>query len=326
MDESNAKKIIASAAAIIKSGGLVAFPTETVYGLGADARNEHAVARIFTVKKRPHFDPLIVHIGARSQLDLVAADIPDTAQRLMAAFWPGPLTVVVAKTAAIADLVTAGLSSVAVRMPGKRIARDLILAAETPVAAPSANSFGRISPTSAEHVRADLGNAVDMILDGGPCEVGIESTIVSCVHPVPVLLRPGGVPLEAIQEAVGEVIVPDPSDRTHVSPGRFKRHYAPRTPLVLCDTPKSPPQQNRVGLLSFREPPSRGEYACVEVLSPSGDLAEAACGLFAALKRLDAAGLDLIVAARVPEEGLGRAINDRLRRAAQDRGEEAEGH
>lgn len=319
------EKAIPRAADIIKSGGLVAFPTETVYGLGADARNDQAVARIFSVKRRPYFDPLIVHIGARSQLDLVAAEIPETAERLMAAFWPGPLTVVVAKTAAIADLVTAGLSTVAVRMPGKRIARDLILSAETPVAAPSANSFGRISPTTAEHVRADLGDSVDMILDGGPCEVGIESTIVSCVHTVPVLLRPGGLPLEAVQEVVGQILVPDPTDRTHVSPGRFKRHYAPRTPLLLGNAPRSLSQRKRVGLLSFREPPSREGYTVVEVLSPRGDLAEAACGLFAALKRLDAAELDLIVAERVPEEGLGRAINDRLRRAAQDRGEEGEG-
>jgi L-threonylcarbamoyladenylate synthase len=282
------------------------------------------VARIFSAKRRPHFDPLIVHVGGNDQLGLVAAVIPDAARRLMAAFWPGPLTVIVPKSASIPDLVTSGLPTVAVRMPAKRIARELILAAETPVAAPSANSFGGVSPTRAEHVRADLGDAVDMIVDGGPCEVGVESTIVSCVGSVPALLRPGGVPLEAVEEVIGKVIVPDQTDRTHVSPGRFKRHYAPQTPLLLTDTLTAPPDAERVGLLSFREPPSRSGFTHVEVLSQHGDLAEAACNLFAALKRLDAAGLDLILAHAVPEEGLGRAVNDRLRRATRDRDAGAE--
>jgi len=308
---------IAEAARIIKTGGLVAFPTETVYGLGADAFNESAVARIFSVKKRPRFDPLIVHIAAMDQLERIAARIPDAAKRLIETFWPGPLTIIVAKRQGTPDLVTAGLTGVGIRMPANKIALDLITAAQTPVAAPSANSFGGISPTCAEHVRADLGEHIDCIVDGGQCEVGIESTIISFMGPHPLLLRAGGIALEEIERQIGTIIIPERDDLEHAAPGRFKRHYAPKTPLVLVDSCRNPLSGKRMGLLSLQKPRFERGFYKEEILSPSGDLTEAACNLFAALKRLDASGVEMIMAVRVPDNGLGRAINDRLMRAAQ---------
>lgn len=304
-------------ARVIRAGSLVAFPTETVYGLGADVFNEKAVTRIFAVKNRPRFDPLIVHIGSMDQLHLVTESLPGMAQQLIDAFWPGPLTVIVKKHPRIPDLVTAGLPGVGVRMPSGQIARDLIAAANTPIAAPSANSFGSISPTRAEHVHMDLGDLVDLVIDGGPCVVGIESTIISCMDDVPVLLRPGGVPLEDVERVVGEVIVPGKDDCAHASPGRFQKHYAPTTPVVLDDPEKYVLSGKRLGVLAFQSTESDIPFHRVEILSPSGDLSEAAGNLFAALKRLDSSGVDVIIARTFPEEGLGRAINDRLMRAAQ---------
>ncbi|MBD3316986.1 MAG: threonylcarbamoyl-AMP synthase [Chitinivibrionales bacterium] len=307
---------VTHAGRMVGAGGLVAFPTETVYGLGADAFNERAVARIFSVKKRPRFDPLIVHIASPDQLALVTTGVPDTAKRLIEAFWPGPLTVIVEKSPKVPELVTAGLRGVGVRMPGNQIARDLIAAAQTPIAAPSANSFGGVSPTCADHVRADLGEHVDAIIDGGSCTVGIESTIISCMGPEPVLLRPGGIALEDIEKHVGPVDVPDQNEYKHASPGRIGRHYAPHTPVTLVDACRCPPVGKRTGLLSLRETGIEGAFYRVETLSRSGDLSEAACNLFSALKSLDAPGVDSIMAVRVPNTGLGRAINDRLMRAA----------
>jgi L-threonylcarbamoyladenylate synthase len=309
--------VVVRAAHIIKAGGLVAFPTETVYGLGADAFNQDAVARIFSVKKRPRFDPLIVHIASLEQVEQVAAKASDTARRLIEAFWPGPLTIIVEKSRRISELVTAGLPGVGVRMPAGRIARDLIAAAGTPIAAPSANSFGAISPTQAEHVRADLGDQVDCIIDGGACEIGLESTIISCMDSRPALLRPGGAALEDIQRCIGPVDIPHRKEYPHAAPGRFSRHYAPATPVVLVDVVQRPPAGTRAGLLSLRKTDYEDDFHLVETLSRKGDLTEAASNFFSALQRLDAAGVDLIMATRVPDTGLGRAINDRLARAAQ---------
>ncbi|MBD3347545.1 MAG: threonylcarbamoyl-AMP synthase [Chitinivibrionales bacterium] len=311
---------VAVAGNIIRRGGLVAFPTETVYGLGADACNPEAVAGIFAAKERPRFDPLIVHIHDFKQLDLIAETIPSNARMLIETFWPGPLTIVVPKRENIPDIVTSGLPNVAVRMPDNRIALDLIKSAQTPVAAPSANKFGHISPTCAAHVRDQFGKEIDMIIDGGPCMVGVESTIIGFTETPPVLLRPGGVPLEHIRGIIGDVNVPPHNSLTGVSPGRQLRHYAPATPLVMGD---EPPVASglRKGLLSFKPPSSSdtGEYAAIEVLSAKGDPAEAACNLFAALRRLDGMELDVIVTSPIPDEGLGLAINDRLRRASQSR-------
>ena len=309
---------IEKAAAIIRNGGIVAFPTETVYGLGADAFNADAVARIFAVKKRPMFDPLIVHIEAWSQIRQLAAYVPDEAERLAEAFWPGPLTIIVQKSSTVPDLVTSGLAGIGIRMPRHETAQALIKAAGTPIAAPSANSFGCISPTNADHVRADLGHTVDFILDGGPCKVGIESTIISFMETVPVLLRPGGIALEDVEKVIGHVDIAGKNDRLHASPGRSKKHYAPRTPMVLFEGIDCFPSDKKIGLLAFDSIDPQQPSPVVEILSPSGDLAEAACNLFAALKRLDNAGLDLIVAMPFPDHGLGRAINDRIGRAAQE--------
>ncbi|MFP4415761.1 MAG: L-threonylcarbamoyladenylate synthase [Chitinivibrionales bacterium] len=312
-------RIIEKAASIIVSGGTVAFPTETVYGLGADARNEQAVAKIFAIKKRPEFDPLIVHIGSPDQAEHVAAEIPPEARRLMDQFWPGPLTMIVRKRSSIPDLVTAGLPGVGIRMPDNPIALELINSSHAAISAPSANSFGCISPTCADHVRADLGDAVDLIIDGGCCDVGVESTIVSFMESRPTLLRPGGIALEDIEEIIGTVHVPERDELKHASPGRFSRHYAPGTPLILTDTITELPEGKRMGLLTIGKPVEDAFFHRVENLSPTEDLSEAACNLFSALKRLDAAHLDLIVATSVPDTGLGRAINDRLFRASQKR-------
>jgi L-threonylcarbamoyladenylate synthase len=310
---------IARAASLIREGGLVAFATETVYGLGANAYDVRAVGRIFEAKDRPTFDPLIVHVGNRAWVESVAATVTPLAQCLIDAFWPGPLTLVLPKTDRIPDLATAGLPTVGVRMPSHPSAVELLRQANVPIAAPSANRFGHVSPTRAEHVAEQLGDRIDYILDGGPCTVGVESTILDVTGAQPVLLRPGGLPLEAIEALIGPVRLIEAmsaANEPQPSPGRLLRHYATRTALVIADAEESPPSIARVGLLTLAAKSDDEHYAAIETLSPAGDLAEAAANLFAAMRRLDARGLDLIVARLVPEVGLGRAINDRLRRAA----------
>jgi L-threonylcarbamoyladenylate synthase len=307
---------IHQAAEIIRQGGIVAFPTETVYGLGADAYNPLAVARVFEVKRRPTFDPLIVHIASPAHLKKLVKDIPSNARKLTEKLWPGPLTVVLFKEEHIPDIVTAGLPTVAVRMPNHSMALSLIEESKCPLAAPSANPFGYLSPTTAEHVRGQLGDQVDLILDGGPCPVGVESTIVSFSENKPRLLRPGGVSLEEIESIIGKVEISPIQDRP-VAPGMLPRHYAPRTPIVLdwvgkhLDSYKG----KKIGFLAFREPENFLQFQHIEVLSKKGDFREAAANLFSAIRRLDALDLDLILAEAVPEAGLGRAIMDRLRRA-----------
>lgn len=306
---------------LLKAGRLVALPTETVYGLGADAFNAAAVARVFEVKQRPHFDPLIVHLADRTWLDQVVAHVPEAARALMSRFWPGPLTVVLPKQPRVPDLVTAGLETVAVRLPAHENTREVITRAGTPVAAPSANVFGRISPTTAAHVAEQLAEHIDYILDGGACRVGVESTVVGFPGDDVMILRPGGVTLEQIREVVPAATpaAPEADESQPASPGRTLSHYAPRTPLVIREDPRLTPDEQgaRVGLLTNREAPAAG-FARVERLDH--DLTAAAAEFFAALRRLDAAGLDLIVATPFPESGLGVALNDRLRRAsARDR-------
>jgi len=313
---------VTRAAAILRAGGLVAFPTETVYGLGAVATDARAVARIFEAKDRPHFDPLIIHLGSADWLDRCVVSAPPEAGRLAERFWPGPLTLVLPKRENIPDIVTSGLPTVAVRMPAHPVARALIHATGAPVAAPSANRFGQISPTTAQAVEEELGGRVDLILDGGPTQLGIESTIVAFGESGPRLLRPGPVTLEELCECLGrEVMVASGTVAAPESPGMLLRHYAPRTPLQILDSPTAAlsPRDCRVGLLAFRSAPLKHDFAIVETLSATGDLREAAANLFAALRRLDAAGVDTIVAEPVPETGLGRAIMDRLRKAAAPR-------
>ena len=308
------------AASLIKAGRLVAFPTETVYGLGCNAMNADAAAKIFEAKQRPQFDPLIVHIADRDQLDSVVGSLPTQAQQLMDAFWPGPLTLVLSKRTAVPDLVTAGLNTVAVRMPNHPVAQALIREAGTPIAAPSANPFGYVSPTTARHVADGLGNQVDLILDGGPCSVGVESTIVSLVGVEPELLRPGSITLEQLTAVIGPLRRSSPVNDKPVAPGQLARHYATQTPVTILPSAGDRPaltQNERAGLLSLSQVDTRdSRFAAVEMLSASGDLREAAQNLFAALRRLDALGLDRIYAEPCKEEGLGLAIMDRLRRCA----------
>lgn len=302
------------AAEVIKKGGLVAFPTETVYGLGADALNPKAVVKIFEAKERPFFDPLIVHIADIDELEKLCLYVDERAKALIERFWPGPLTIVLLKREVVPDIVTAGLDTVAVRMPSHPVALSLIRASGTPIAAPSANRFGHLSPTEPEHVLSQLMGRIDLLLDGGKCPIGVESTIIDLTGE-PTLLRPGGLPLEEIESIIGKVKILQKSEKPR-SPGQLPRHYSPRTPLRVIESKNfKPPQGVRAGLLAFNGPAQREGFVIVQVLSPSGDLREAACNLFSCLHRLDSANLDVIYAEALPEEGLGRAIMDRLRRA-----------
>ncbi|TDC84131.1 threonylcarbamoyl-AMP synthase [Micromonospora sp. KC606] len=307
---------IAEAAAVLRAGGLVAFPTETVYGLGANALDARAAARIFQAKARPSFDPLITHLADAADLEKLVGAVPAAVAALAWRFWPGPLTLIVDRPAVIPPIVTSGLDTMAVRVPDEPSARALVRAAGVPVAAPSANRFGQLSPTRAEHVVSGLGAAVDVVLDGGATRCGIESTIVDARGPQPVVLRLGALALEELVAAAGPVSVRPGSSGQPVAPGTLAAHYAPRTPLRLVSGAEpAPGGGERRGFLAFRAAPAAG-YAVVEVLSPGGDVTEAAARLFDALHRLDAAGVTEIHAEAVPEEGVGRAVNDRLRRAA----------
>ena len=306
-DEAGRAEAMAEAAAILRAGGLLAWPTETVYGLGADARNGRAVARVFEAKGRPRFNPLIVHVEDAEAA--FALGRPDADARALAgAFWPGALTLVLALApgAALSDLVTAGTGRVALRVPAHPVARDLMRGFAGPIAAPSANPSGRISPTAADHVMAGLAGRIDAVLDGGPCGVGVESTIVGTGDGAARLLRPGGVPAEAIEAALGRPLA-GPGDV--VAPGRLASHYAPRAPVRLDVTAPRPGER----MLGF------GAVGGDLTLSATGDLREAAAGLFAALHALDAMGGPIAVAP-IPDHGLGRAIRDRLARAAAPRG------
>ncbi len=313
------------AARALRAGRLVGLPTETVYGMAGDALNPAALAAIFEIKRRPYFDPLIVHIAAPGDLDALCREVPGDARRLMEAFWPGPLTLVLPKAARVPDLATAGLDTVAVRMPAHPVARALLQAAGIPLAAPSANPFGGLSPTTAAHVAqafaADDTGHLDCILDGGPCEVGVESTVVGWDHGHPVLLRAGGVSRDALEDVLraplGRPAITEGSPHGPVaSPGALPWHYAPRTPLELAGSQAFPPGEGRYGLVWFGPDPVPAGYAQVENLSGRGDVREAAANLFAALHRLDAAGLHRIDARLVPETGLGAAVNERLRKAS----------
>ena len=313
---SNITVSIERAAAILREGGLVALPTETVYGLGANALDPIAVAKIFAAKERPFFDPLIVHVPDIDWMPRVVRQFPEIARQLAYRFWPGPLTLVLPKVDAIPDLVTSGLPNVGVRIPDHDLTREVLRLANVPVAAPSANPFGRLSPTTANHVHAQLGHRIDAILDGGPCRVGIESTILQIDDTGVTLLRPGGISLEDIQALVGSVKIPVSTvSESPIAPGMLASHYAPRTPLKVVSEVPSSVASTRTGLLLLCKGTDLAQFAQVEELSPTGDLVCAAANFFQALHRLDSAGLEEIIAVRFPENGLGRALNDRLRRA-----------
>ncbi len=288
---------VEAAAARLRAGAVVAFPTETVYGLGACARDPLAVRQIFALKGRPADHPLIVHLPDAGQLD-AWADVPPAARVLAARFWPGPLTLVLRRRPGVPDEVTGGLDTVGLRVPDHPVARALLAAVGEGVAAPSANRFGRVSPTTAAHVRAELGDAVP-VLDGGPCRVGVESTIIDLSGDTPALLRPGGVPVEAIEAAIGPVA----RHGATRAPGTLAAHYAPRTALLLSSDPAADAARLRAAGRSV-------------ALLPAGEPADHARRLYAELRRLDASGVDVLVAEVAADAGLGRAVNDRLRRAA----------
>ena len=300
---------IARAAAVLREGGLVAIPTETVYGLAADASNAAAVARLYAAKGRPRFNPLIAHVTG-IEMAKTLAQWPDLADALARAFWPGPLTLVLPKldTAPICDLANAGLDSVAIRAPGHAGAQALLSAFGGPLVAPSANPSGRVSPTTARHVNDGLGEKLDLILDGGPSTVGLESTVIAIVDGYATLLRPGGLERARIEAVTGPLAIAGHSDAP-ASPGMLASHYAPRAALRLNALAADPGEV----LLGF------GAIDGDLNLSPRGDLAEAAARLFAALREMDAPGVKRIAVAPIPDEGLGEAINDRLQRAAAPR-------
>jgi L-threonylcarbamoyladenylate synthase len=307
------QEAIAAAGAALRGGALVAFPTETVYGLGADATDAGAVAASFAAKGRPRFNPLIVHVADLERVDELGS-LTDSARRLAAAFWPGALTLVVAKapTCPVADLATAGLATVALRVPAHPIARALLNAADRPIAAPSANRSGHVSPTTAAHVAADLGAGLSIILDGGPTPIGLESTVVDASAAEPLILRLGGLAREQMECVLGHPLaLARGAPGSPASPGMLARHYAPAAKLRL----DAGEVREGEALLAFG--PRVPEHAAATInLSPSGDLVEAAANLFSALRELDAAGARSIAVMPIPDLGLGAAINDRLQRAA----------
>ena len=312
---------IEQAARVLRAGGLVAFPTETVYGLGADAENVGAVERIFAVKGRPSTHPLIVHVGAADQLQDWVADVPKPARLLAERFWPGPLTLVLRRSNRVPFAVTGGLETVGLRVPDHPVALALLSAFAGGVAAPSANRFGSVSPTTAHHVREDLGTAVDLVLDGGPCGVGVESTIVDVTGEQPAILRPGGVAREDLEGALGHSL-PMCSKSPIRAPGQHPSHYAPRARVILVkpdevvgEAQRLHAQGCRVGALlppAFEHSSGTGH---VVFLVPES-MAEYARKIYELLREFDRRGCDVIVASSPPREGLGLAIADRLRRAA----------
>jgi L-threonylcarbamoyladenylate synthase len=300
----------------LRAGGLVAFPTETVYGLGANALDAEAVSRIYAVKRRPATSPLIVHVASLEMARSLVACWTESVDRLAQKFWPGPLTLVLeaAKSAmAVPSIVTAGLSTVGLRMPAHPVAQALIEAANLPLAAPSANRFTEVSPTTAQHVRDSLGEEVDLILDGGPCQVGIESTVVSLAESVPTLLRAGGVSRQALEDVLGPMASSqDVVHGAHPAPGMHPRHYSPRTPLHLTNDGKVPAQGHGV-YLRYSCDPTRDDIAIHQMPRSSSDYA---ASLYAVLRESDAAGYSWIVVDSPPENAQWEAVTDRLKRAA----------
>ncbi len=312
---------IARIAERLRGGEVCAVPSETVYGLAANALDESAVARIFEIKGRPHSDPLIVHIASMEMLAQVVSSPPATLEPLARAFWPGPMTLILHKQPVVSDLITAGLPTVAVRMPAHPALRRLIQECGFPLAAPSANPFGYVSPTRAEHVALSLGDKIDWILDGGECEHGIESTIINLCQTPPVILRQGPIQPEMIEAVIGifpGVVSSAPATTAtpQLSPGTLPRHYSPLTPMQLVSQPQLSQADDPRTAVVFWAKPSYSCPANVHWLTATGDMAEAARNLFDVLRSLDSANYSTLVFQMAPDEGLGRAINDRLKRAA----------
>ena len=315
---------IQTAKHFLENGEVVGIPTETVYGLAGNALNEDAILKIFKVKNRPFFDPLIVHTNSIERVKDYVSEFPVKAQQLAKTFWPGPLTLLLPKKPIIPDLITSGLERVAIRIPNHPLTLSLLESLDFPLAAPSANPFGYISPTSAAHVAAQLGNKIPYILDGGECQVGIESTIIGFENDEIIVYRLGGISVDEIEKIVGNVIIMNHSSSNPTAPGMIMSHYAPRKKLVIIDqqsnvhnlTSNVHSPQSRIGFLAFQNLSNQFKIENQLVLSPYGSFEEAAKNLFAYLRLLDGMDIDVIFAELLPEIGLGRAINDRLKRAA----------
>ncbi|MEQ8303871.1 MAG: L-threonylcarbamoyladenylate synthase [Cyclobacteriaceae bacterium] len=304
------------AARLLTKGGLVAIPTETVYGLAANALDTDAVVKIFAAKNRPSFDPLIVHVDAAEKLERYVAYVPEAASKLANTFWPGPLTMLLKKRETIPDVVTSGLDTVGIRCPNHSLTQDLLAKLPFPLAAPSANPFGYISPTTAQHVNDQLGDQVEYILDGGPCRVGIESTIVGFDDTMPIIYRAGGINQADIEAIVGPVEERLSNNSNPLAPGQLDSHYAPKKKLRISSLKDIRAKSNdrNIGILLFKSSDIDSDTALV--LSPKGDLNEAAANLFSMLRELDQMDVDLILVEPAPDHGIGKAINDRLHRAA----------
>ncbi len=314
---------ITHATELLKANELVVIPTETVYGLGANGLSSLAVAKIFAAKNRPAFDPLILHVAEFAAIEKLVKAIPAKAHLLAAAFCPGPLTLVLPKSDLVPDIVTSGLPNVAIRIPQHPIAQKLLQQVNIPIAAPSANLFGQLSPTTAQHVADQLGDKVSYILDGGACEIGVESTIIQLSldeKEAPLLLRLGGLTIEQIEAVIGPIATPDPkahpSTMAQPAPGMLPRHYAPQKKLILVKDIDCFVPDCSTGLLTLNPVPNTKRFQAIEVLSKSGDLVEATSNFFAALHRLQQTEIEQIIAIPFPEKGLGRALNDRLNRAS----------
>lgn len=310
---------INKAKAVLIKNDLVAIPTETVYGLAGNAFSEEAVKKIYRLKRRPFYNPLIVHVKSTEYLDEVATDIPDVARELAGIMWPGPLTLVLNKQKYVPDLVTSGMNTVAVRVPNHKVSLVLLNELPFPLAAPSANPFGSISPTSAQHVFNYFGSEIDIILDGGDCERGLESTIIGFENNQAVLYRYGSITAEEIEKVAGGLIVHAKHDNKPIAPGMLAKHYSPKTITVVSDNVKKlvhSYKDKKAGFLLFNSKINNEDNIVQEVLSPNGDLNEAAKNLYAALHRLDSCNLDVIVVEYFPDEGIGKTINDRLQRAS----------
>jgi L-threonylcarbamoyladenylate synthase len=306
---------------LLEKGDLVAIPTETVYGLAGNALDGDAIAKIFQVKNRPTFNPLIIHSDGVEKIAQYVSHIPEKAIELAETFWPGALTMLLFKNEKVPDLVTAGSDLVAVRIPHHPLTLELLSILEFPLAAPSANPFGYISPTTAEHVNKQLGQKIPYILNGGPCEIGIESTIIGFADNMPTIYRLGGISVEDIESSIGRVEVATHAAVQPLSPGMLKSHYAPSKKLIIGSIQKliQANRNERFGIISFRDTYHEAEPDYQVTLSESGDMKEAANKLFAGMRYLDKLPINLIFAELLPEHGLGRAINDRLKRAAADK-------
>ncbi len=313
----DSRENIEKGAAIIKAGGLVSFPTETVYGLGGNALDPSAVAKIFEAKARPSFDPLITHIAELEMLDRVAKISNKRIFDIIEKFWPGSLTLIVPKRDIIPHLVTSGLETMAVRMPDHKTALELIKLSTGAVAAPSANPFGYLSPTTAAHVDEQLGRKIEMVLDGGTCRIGVESTVLDVTGDRPIVLRPGGISLEELQREIPDVDIFNRTTTSPTAPGQLKMHYSPLKPLHIVDSIDSVSDRNRAGALIFKKGPETDGFKSLEILSPQGDPVEAAARLFVALHNLDKSDIDIIYAEKIPEDGLGRAVMDRIYKASE---------